>query len=188
MIRTLVLEASTVTKGRFWSAFENGDLPEYVTNSRQRTTRNGLQRLSLQPWFIDRAPVNALLALTPSTACNLARIKHPKAKAIAEQHLQAHEFIGHDAASYLAKTDLDDDVLDELKLWIKNNETKALVPSGSCKVESDVRISQQPASHARSTPALPNGRPPRSTRSWPTPSSAPRRSLLRIAPKQLTNS
>ena len=31
------------------------------------------------------APAGSILALTPSTVCNLARIKHPKAKAIAEQ-------------------------------------------------------------------------------------------------------
>ena len=57
------------------------------------------------------APEFSLLALTPSTVCNLARISNPDALKIAEQHLKTHEFIGHDAALYLAKKDLDDEVL-----------------------------------------------------------------------------
>lgn len=131
---------------RFWAAFEQGDLPEYVTNSPQRTREWLAAAEFAQSGELAGAPAGSILALTPSTVCNLARISNPKAKAIAEQHLQTHDFIGHDAASYLAKNDLDGDVLDELKAWIKANEKKALVPSVIRKVESNVRISQQPAS------------------------------------------
>ena len=67
--------------------------------------------------------------------------KHPEAKAIAEQHLRTHDFIGHDAAAYLAKQTWIMTFLMS-QLWIKNNDTKALVPSVIRKVESDVRISQ----------------------------------------------
>mgnify|MGYP003649684124 FL=1 len=134
------------TKSRFWGAFENGDLPEYVSNSPQRT-REWLQAAEFATsGHLAGAPAESLLALTPSTVCKLARISNPDALKIAEQHLQAHEFIGHDAASYLAKNDLDEEVLAELKMWIIENESKALVPSVIRKVESAVRISQEPAS------------------------------------------
>ena len=53
---------------------------------------------------------------------------------------------GHDAASYLAKKDLNAEVLAELQIWITENDTKALVPSVIRKVEEEVRISNQPAS------------------------------------------
>ena len=133
-------------KSRFWGAFENGDLPEYVSNSPQRT-REWLQAAEFATsGHLAGAPAESLLALTPSTVCNLARISNPDALKIAEQHLKTHKFIGHDAASYLAKQDLDVDVLAELRIWIADNEDKALVPSVIRKVESDVRISQQPAS------------------------------------------
>jgi len=46
--------------------------------------------------------------------CNISRIKAPEAKRIVADHLKQHKFIGHDAASYLAKPKLDDDVLDEI--------------------------------------------------------------------------
>ena len=133
-------------KSRFWGAFENGDLPEYVSNSEQRT-REWLQAAEFAvSGKLAGAPAESLLALTPSTVCNLARINNPKAKAIAEQHLQTHEFIGHDAASYLAKTTLDSDVLDELSNWIKENDTKALVPSVIRKLETQVELNRRPAS------------------------------------------
>ena len=131
---------------RFWAAFEQGDLPEYVTNSPQRT-REWLGAAEFaKSGQLAGAPAGSILALTPSTVCKLARISNPDALKIAEQHLKAHEFIGHDAASYLAKNDLDDEVLAELRMWIIENESKALVPSVIRKVESDVRISQEPAS------------------------------------------
>ena len=133
-------------QSRFWGAFQNGDLPEYVVNKRSSVKEWILAAEFAKSGELAGAPSNSLLALTPSTVCNLARISNPKAKAIAEQHLQTHEFIGHDAASYLAKNDLDGDVLDELKAWIKANDKKALVPSVIRKVESVVRISQEPAS------------------------------------------
>ena len=134
------------TKGRFWSAFDRGDLPEYVTSSRTRTAEWIAAAEFATSGSMSGAPDNALLALTPSTVCNLARISNPDALKIAEQHLQTHEFIGHDAASYLAKKDLDDEVLTELQIWIAENDTKALVPSVIRKVEEEVRISNQPAS------------------------------------------
>lgn len=134
------------TKSRFWGAFDQGDLPEYVSNSSQRI-REWLQAAEFaSSEAMAGAPANALLALTPSTVCKLARISNPDALKIAEQHLKAHDFIGHDAASYLAKNDLDDEVLAELRMWIIENESKALVPSVIRKVELDVRISQEPAS------------------------------------------
>ena len=132
-------------QSRFWTAFEQGDLPEYVTNSRQRTTEWLSAAEFASSGELTGAPANSLLALTPSTVCNLARISNPDALKIAEQHLKTHEFIGHDAALYLAKKDLDDEVLAELQIWIAENDTKALVPSVIRKVESDVRISNQPA-------------------------------------------
>ena len=133
-------------QSRFWKAFEQGDLPEYVTNSRQRTTEWLSAAEFASSGELTGVPVNSLLALTPSTLCNLARISNPDALKIAEQHLKAHEFIGHDAAHYLAKKDLDDEVLTELRMWIADNGDKALVPSVIRKVEADVRFSQQPAS------------------------------------------
>jgi hypothetical protein len=141
------------TKSRFWSEFEkkrqdneSSCLPEYVTDSKSRVCEwlNAAEFVASKS--LSGASDNALLALTPSTVCKLARISNPDALKIAEQHLKAHEFIGHDAASYLAKNDLDGDVLDELKAWIKANDKKALVPSVIRKVESAVRESQQPAS------------------------------------------
>ena len=131
---------------RFWAAFEQGDLPEYVTNSPQRTREWLAAAEFAQSGQLAGAPAGSILALTPSTVCNLARITNPDALKIAEQHLKTHEFIGHDAASYLAKKDLDDEVLTELRMWIADNTDKALVPSVIRKVESDVRISNQPAS------------------------------------------
>ena len=131
---------------RFWAAFEQGDLPEYVTNSPQRTREWLAAAEFAQSGKLAGAPAGSILALTPSTVCNLARINNPKAKAIAEQHLQTHEFIGHDAASYLAKTTLDSDVLDELSNWIKENDTKALVPSVIRKLETQVELNRRPAS------------------------------------------
>ena len=133
-------------QSRFWGAFQNGDLPEYVVNKRSSVKEWILAAEFAKSGELAGAPSNSLLALTPSTVCNLARISNPKAKAIAEQHLQTHEFIGHDAASYLAKNDLDEEVLAELRMWIIENESKALVPSVIRKVESAVRISQEPAS------------------------------------------
>ena len=131
---------------RFWTAFERGDLPEYVSNNR-RSAEHWLTAAAFAvSGELRGAPRGSILALTPSTVCNLARIKHPEAKAIAEQHLRTHDFIGHDAAAYLAKTDLDNDVLAELHIWIAENDTKALVPSVIRKVESDVRINNQAAS------------------------------------------
>jgi hypothetical protein len=132
-------------KSRFWGAFENGDLPEYVVNDARRARDWIAAAEFATSGSLGGAPPESLLALTPSTVCNLARISNPDALKIAEQHLRTHEFIGHDAASYLAKNDLDDEVLAELKMWIIENENKALVPSVIRKVESDVRISNQPA-------------------------------------------
>jgi len=138
--------SGTNKSSRFWAAFEQGDLPDYVTNSKPRT-HEWLQAAEFATSNqMSGAPEFSLLALTPSTVCNLARISNPDALKIAEQHLKTHEFIGHDAALYLAKKDLDDEVLAELRMWIIENESKALVPSVIRKVESAVRISQEPAS------------------------------------------
>ena len=134
------------TKSRFWAAFEQGDLPEYVASKRQRAEEWLMAAEFAASGSFPGASGNALLALTPSTVCNLARIDNPKAKAIAEQHLQVHEFIGHDAASYLCKNNLDDEVLDELSAWIKEYDTKVLVPSVIRKVVADVETSRRPAS------------------------------------------
>jgi len=133
-------------QSRFWGAFQNGDLPEYVVNKRSSVKEWILAAEFAKSGELAGAPSNSLLALTPSTVCNLARISNPKAKAIAEQHLQTHEFIGHDAASYLAKTTLDSDVLNELANWIKENDTKALVPSVIRKLETQVELNRRPAS------------------------------------------
>jgi len=133
-------------KSRFWGAFENGDLPEYVVNDPRRARDWIAAAEFATSGSLGGASPESLLALTPSTVCNLARISNPDALKIAEQHLKTHEFIGHDAASYLAKNDLDDEVLAELRMWIIENESKALVPSVIRKVESAVRESQQPAS------------------------------------------
>ena len=138
---------------RFWSEFEkkrqdneSSCLPEYVTDSKPRVCEwlNAAEFVASKS--LSGASDNALLALTPSTVCKLARISNPDALKIAEQHLQAHEFIGHDAASYLAKNNLDGDVLDKLQTWIEANGKKALVPSVIREVEAKVRESQQPAS------------------------------------------
>lgn len=134
------------TKSRFWSAFEQGDLPEYVTGNRTRVAE-WLQAAEFTvSGSLSGAPDNALLTLTPSTVCNLARIVHPKAKAIAEHHLQVHEFIGHDAAQYLAKTQLDEEVLEGIDSWITDNAEKALVPSVIRQIENKVAELNRPAS------------------------------------------
>lgn len=133
-------------QSRFWTAFERGDLPEYVANNRKRAEEWLTAAAFAASGEFPGASGNSILALTPSTVCNLARIKHPEAKAIAEQHLRTHDFIGHDASAYLAKTELDNDVLAELQIWIAENDTKALVPSVIRKVEQEVRLSNQPAS------------------------------------------
>lgn len=133
-------------QSRFWAAFEQGDLPEYVVNNRKRAEEWLTAAAFAASGEFPGASGDSLLVLTPSTVCNLARINNPKAKAIAEQHLQTHEFIGHDAASYLAKTTLDSDVLDELANWIKENDTKALVPSVIRKLETQVELNRRPAS------------------------------------------
>jgi len=134
------------TKSRFWSAFEQKDLPEYVVGNRSSVEDWLLAAEFTKSGSLPGAPCNALLALTPSTVCNLSRIQHPKAKAIAEHHLQVHEFIGHDAANYLAKTELDDEVLDEISGWVLANKKMALVPSVIRKIEKDVVASRRPAS------------------------------------------
>jgi len=134
------------TKSRFWSAFEQKDLPEYVVGNRSSVEDWLLAAEFTKSGSLPGAPGNALLALTPSTVCNLSRIQHPKAKAIAEHHLQVHEFIGHDAASYLAKSELDEEVLDEISGWVLANEKMALVPSVIRKIEKDVVASRRPAS------------------------------------------
>lgn len=132
-------------QSRFWTAFEQGDLPEYVVNNRKRAEEWLTAAAFAASGEFPGGSGNSLLTLTPSTVCNLARISNPDALKIAGQHLKTHEFIGHDAALYLAKKDLDDEVLAELQIWIAENETKALVPSVIRKVESDVHISNQPA-------------------------------------------
>jgi len=132
-------------QSRFWTAFEQGDLPEYVINNRKRAEEWLTAAAFAASGQFPGASGNSLLALTPSTVCNLARISNPDALKIAEQHLKTHEFIGHDAANYLAKKDLDDEVLAELQTWIAENKNKALVPSVIRKVETDVRLSNQPA-------------------------------------------
>jgi hypothetical protein len=138
---------------RFWSEFEkkrqgneSSCLPEYVTDSKPRACEWLQAAQFAMSGQLSGASDSSLLSLTPSTVCNLARISNPKAIKIAKQHLQAHEFIGHDAASYLAKNNLDGDVLDKLQTWIEANEKKALVPSVIREVEAKVRESQQPAS------------------------------------------
>ena len=134
------------TKSRFWTAFEQKDLPEYVVGNRGSVEDWLLAAEFTQSGSLPGAPGNALLALTPSTVCRLSRIQHPKAKAIAEHHLQVHEFIGHDAASYLAKSELDEEVLDEISGWVLANKKMALVPSVIRKIEKDVVASRRPAS------------------------------------------
>jgi len=133
-------------KSRFWTAFEQKDLPEYVVGNRGSVEDWLLAAEFTQSGSLPGAPGNALLALTPSTVCRLSRIQHPKAKAIAEHHLQVHEFIGHDAASYLAKSELDEEVLDEISGWVLANKKMALVPSVIRKIEKDVVASRRPAS------------------------------------------
>ncbi len=128
---------------RFWSTFEKGDLPEYVTSNRRRAEEWLDAAKFAASGALRGAPRKALLALTPSTVCNLSRIKHPKAKAIAEHHLQVHEFIGHDAAHYLAKEKLDDEVLKGIDAWITANESKALVPSVIRGIEAKVEQAQR---------------------------------------------
>ena len=131
---------------RFWRAFEQGDLPEYVVKNRGNV-QDWLQAAEFtQSGELSGAPDSSLLALTPSTVCRLSRIQHPKAKSIAEQHLRVHDFIGHDAANYLAKTELDDEVLDEISAWVDVHTEKALVPSVIRKIEKDVATSRRPAS------------------------------------------
>lgn len=134
------------TKSRFWTAFEQKDLPDYVIYHRSSAKEWLLAAEFAKSGDLDGAPSKSLLALTPSTVCNLSRIQHPKAKAIAEHHLQVHEFIGHDAASYLAKSELDEEVLDEISGWVLANKKMALVPSVIRKIEKDVVASRRPAS------------------------------------------
>ena len=131
---------------RFWKAFEEGDLPEYVTGNRPRVAEwlQAAEFAKTRP--LSGASDKALLTLTPSTVCNLSRIKHPKAEEIAAHHIEVHDFIGHDAASYLAKADLDDEVLNEIEAWIDSNPTKALVPSVIRKLEAAVSERNRPAS------------------------------------------
>ena len=134
------------TKSRFWAAFEQGDLPEYVTSKRSQVD-SWLQAAEFATArVLPGAPGNSLLTLTPSTVCNLSRIKHPRATELAAQHLELHEFIGHDAAAYLAKTDLQEKVLDGIETWIDANPSKALVPSVIRKIEAKVAEAQRKAS------------------------------------------
>lgn len=131
---------------RFWKAFEEGDLPEYVTGNRPRVAEwlQAAEFATTRP--LSGAPDKALLALTPSTVCNLSRIKHPRAAELAAHHLELHDFIGHDAASYLAKTDLQEKVLDGIETWIDANPSKALVPSVIRTIEAKVAEAQRKAS------------------------------------------
>ena len=129
-------------QSRFWAAFEQGDLPEYVTNSPQRT-REWLQAAEfVSSGEMAGAPANSLLALTPSTVCNLSRIAHPTAEEIAVQHLRDHDFIGHDAASWLSRKDLDGRVLDLVQEWCNENPDKALVPSVIRRFQSEIDAQQ----------------------------------------------
>ena len=117
------------TQSRFWQAFELRDLPEYVTSSKPRV-HEWLQAAEFATSKeLSGAPDKSLLTLTPSTVCNISRIQHPVAKEILEQHLDQHDFIGHDAAGWLAKQDHNPTVIKQVKSWCKDNPTKALVPS-----------------------------------------------------------
>ena len=123
---------------RFWKAFEEGDLPEYVVSSKPRVHEWLAAAEFATSGQLSGASDSSLLALTPSTVARLSHIKHPKAAEVAAQHLQVHDFIGHDAAAYLAKSDLDTDVLRGIEKWIGDNPTKALVPSVIRSLESKV--------------------------------------------------
>lgn len=141
-------------QSRFWQAFEQGDLPEYVTSNRRRTE----EWLSAAEFATSKefraAARNSLLALTPSTVCKISRIQHPVAKEILKQHLDQHDFIGKDAAGWLAKQDHNPDVLKQVKAWCKDNPTKALVPSVIKGIEFKVEQAQRQAAtpaHLRPT-------------------------------------
>ena len=131
---------------RFWKAFEEGDLPEYVCAQRQRAVEWLAAAEFATSGQLTGAPVSSLLALTPSTVCKLSRIQHPKATELAAHHLQVHDFIGHDAAAYLAKSDLKSAVLDGINAWLDANPTKALVPSVIRQIEAQVEQSERKAS------------------------------------------
>jgi len=131
---------------RFWQAFEQGDLPEYVVSNRG-SVKDWLQAAEFATsGQLAGAPASSLLVLTPSTVVRLSRIQHPKATELAAHHLQMHDFIGHDAAAYLAKSDLKSAVLDGIDAWIDANPTKALVPSVIRLIEGQVEQAERKAS------------------------------------------
>ena len=100
------------TKGRFWTAFEQGDLPDYVTNSRKRAEEWLSAGAYARHPSLPGASGESLLNLSPSTVCKVSKISHPAAKKICTDHLKQHEFIGFDAANWLSRQDHDDDVLE----------------------------------------------------------------------------
>jgi hypothetical protein len=153
---------------RFWAAFEAGDLPSLGADSRRRAAELLEAAEFITSGVLCEAPRKTLEALTPSTLCNLSRVTNTAALALVERHLKAHGFIGHDAASFLAKAQEEATVIARLDNWVAGHPTEALVPSVIRDeleaLKAEQRAAQTPAPSVRSgvqiPPPAPSSRPP----------------------------
>jgi hypothetical protein len=155
-------------KCRFWAAFEAGDLPQIGGNPRVRVAELLQAATFIKSGSLSGASDKYLEALTPSTLCALSRVTNTAAITLVERHLKEHGFIGHDAASFLAKAQEEATVIARLDNWVAKNPTKALVPSVIRDeleaLKAEQRAAQTPAPSVRSgvqiPPPAPSSRPP----------------------------